>query len=211
VSTASFERPPDATLSAYSAASDTAGSARNIGRFLRRASFRWDVYYEWRRRIKGPPALPAGRIERVLVLCQGNVCRSPFAAEWLRQRLPSLQIRSAGLRATEDGDPDAMTQDVAHDFRVALTGHRTRRASTDDLRWAQLILAMQGHHLPAIGSLDSAARPRTRLLGDYLSASPYGIPDPWGRGELALRATFERIVLAGERLAHQLEQPLAAD
>ena len=35
---------------------------------------------------------------KILVLCQGNICRSPVAEAMLRQQLPDKQIQSAGLR-----------------------------------------------------------------------------------------------------------------
>ena len=37
--------------------------------------------------------------ERILVVCTGNICRSPAAEAFLKQRLPERHISSAGLGA----------------------------------------------------------------------------------------------------------------
>jgi protein-tyrosine phosphatase len=178
---------------------------RSVARVLLRAEHRQDLRHEWQRRLRGEPLLPAGPIERILVVCSGNICRSPFAAAWLARSLPGAQLRSAGIRAADGDGPETTACALAQRFGLDLRGHRTRALRADDLAWAQLVLAMEGRHVAPITRCDPRARPRTRLLGHYLDRPPYGIQDPWGRGEESFAATFRRIQSAAEQLARRIE------
>ena len=68
-----------------------------VARTLLQSDLRRDAFYEWRRRLTGEPALPAGPIRTVLLICQGNICRSPFAERCLARYAPDLEVKSAGL------------------------------------------------------------------------------------------------------------------
>ncbi|HVH18406.1 MAG TPA: low molecular weight protein-tyrosine-phosphatase, partial [Myxococcota bacterium] len=140
-----------------------------------------------------------------LVLCHGNICRSPFAAALLPARLPNLEVRSAGLQAA-DGDPaDATAASCAQRRGISLAAHRSARVDAESLAWADLILVMQGAHVAEIASRWPQHRARVRLLGDFLAGPPYLLPDPWGREEQIFEQVFTRVAEAVERLALRIE------
>ena len=66
---------------------------------------------------------------------------------------------------------------------------------------------MQGRHITEIVRRWPQARRKARLLGHYLDQPPFGIADPWGRGDEVFAGTFERISRAVDRLAILLDQP----
>jgi protein-tyrosine phosphatase len=177
---------------------------RALARFVLRAHVRHDALAEWRRRLAGEPALPP-KIDRVLVLCHGNVCRSPFAAALLARRLPQLEVRSAGLAARGGDAADALAARVARRFGVELDAHRTSALDEASAGWADLLLAMQGRHASELERRFRGSGPRVRLLGDFLESPPHAIEHPWGRDEAAFEAVFERIERAVERLASRIE------
>lgn len=170
------------------------------------ARTRADRLYQWRRRLRGEPPLPS-RVEAVLVVCQGNLCRSPFAAALLARRLPGVEVRSAGLRAAEGHPVDAAAVRVAARWGVSLERHRTRPVRQEDMESADLVLVMQGRHAAEVARRWPRSRPRLRLLGDYLSSPPYTIPDPWGRDEALFEAVFARVSAAVDRVAGLLHEP----
>ncbi len=180
--------------------------AHGARRLLRREG-RADALHEWRRRWSGAPPLPAGPIERVLVLCQGNICRSPFAAALLARVAPWLEVRSAGLETSpgKPADPQARTA-AAVRWQIDLDAHRTSCAGQAELSWAQLFLVMQGWQAAEVRRRLREAEPRTRILGHYLDAAPHQIEDPFGQGDAAFLAAFVRI----ERAMAQLVPRLAA-
>jgi protein-tyrosine phosphatase len=184
---------------------------RRIPRWVRRAGrlaldrdARADALHEWQRRLGGEPELPRGPIEKITVVCHGNICRSPFAALLLEREGRGLTVRSAGFAAQAGKPAEPAAVRAAARFGVALDAHAARRLSAEDVAWADLVLAMEGHHVARIAEQGAAAAPRVRLLGDFLSAPPFAIDDPWGRSDEVFAATFERMALAVRRLAARI-------
>lgn len=75
---------------------------------------------------------------RVLVLCHGNICRSPAAALWLSRA--GLEVRQGGLGSTFGRRSPAKVRALFQDG--ALDDHRSREATWEDVRWADFILVM---------------------------------------------------------------------
>ena len=174
-------------------------------RWLRSPQIR-DLLHEWRRRLGGEPVLPAGPVGYVLVVCHGNVARSPVGAALLARRRPQLTVRSAGLEAAEGNPSDDRTIEAARAFGVALQNHRTHRLTGEDVDWSHLILVMEGRQVHALRRRWPRAAAKTRLLGDYLERPPHGIPDPWGGDDERYQMIFRRVEAAVAALAERLEQ-----
>jgi protein-tyrosine phosphatase len=178
---------------------------RSLARIARSAPARHDARYELRRRLRGEPPLPAGALRRVLVLCHGNICRSPFAAALLAKRVPGLEVRSGGLHAGTGNSADPTAVGCAERLGVSLAAHRAQRVDAELLAWADLILVMEGSHAAAISRGWPQFASRVRLLGDYLPDPPHLLPDPWGRPEPVFDRVFARIGSAVDRLVERLE------
>jgi protein-tyrosine phosphatase len=127
---------------------------------------------------------------RVLFVCTGNTCRSPFAAAVARRE--GLDASSAGLEVLQlRASDDAVA--VAREFGIDLGAHTTRRLTDDVLAGADVVVAMSERHATAIG-------PGARVLGG-------GVEDPFGRGLDAYRHTYEQIERAVRSLADELHEP----
>jgi len=153
----------------------------------------------------GEPALPAGPIRSVAVLCAGNLCRSPFAAALLARARPELAVGSFGLAAALGHPADPRAIALAAEWGCDLSVHRTRPLGDPDALGADLVLAMDALQGRAFVRRWPAAAPRLRLLGDFLSARPFAIVDPWSQGDPVWRTTYARIEAAVARLAQRLE------
>jgi len=173
---------------------------RSAARFVRSAESRRNAWHEWRRRRGGPPPLPDGPVGSVLVLCKGNVCRSPYAEAALRRRAPELEVASAGL-AAGGGDPAHPSAiRVAAARGVDLSAHRTRAlAGLADRPW-DLCLVMDGAQSTACARRLPALAGRVRVLGDWLPDPPFGIADPWGLPDEVFERTFQRLDAAVDAL-----------
>jgi protein-tyrosine phosphatase len=178
-----------------------------VARMLLHQDLRQDAFYEWRRRLRGEPALPAGPIRTVLLICQGNICRSPFAERRLARYSPDLEVKSAGLdtRAGSPAAPGAVR--TALRFGVDLGDHAAHSLDREPelLRWADLIVGMQGRHSTQLSRNWGISPEKVRLLGDFLSSPPHAIPDPWGESDAVFAAAFDRIEGAVQRLAAVLQ------
>jgi low molecular weight protein-tyrosine phosphatase len=185
--------------------SGVTGRLGALARLVRSASARHDAVHEWRRRRRGEPPLPEGRIRRVVVLCHGNICRSPFAEVLLAARVPALEVRSAGLHAGDGNPADPSAIACARRMGVSLAAHRSARVSGELLGWADLILVMQGSHVAALARGWPQVAGRVRLLGDFLAAPPHALPDPWGEADEVFDRVFASVRAAVERLAARIE------
>lgn len=177
---------------------------RVVARVLRSTNDRQDLVSELRRRRRGEPELPRGPIEKVMVICQGNICRSPFAERQLATRCPQLQVRSAGLKAREGDPAQPGALRIGPEFGIDLANHAAHRLDEADVEWADLIIGMQGWHEAWIRQRWPAGRTKVRLLGDFLPSAPHAVDDPWGGTDELFRVIFEKISRANERLSELL-------
>jgi len=85
-------------------------------------------------------------MQHILVLCIGNICRSPIAHVLLARELPDRIVLSAGLGAMvgEPADPHSVA--VVADAGLDLGEHRAQQVNRALCQWADLILVMEEHH-----------------------------------------------------------------
>lgn len=179
---------------------------RASARLVRSAEAREDARHELRRRMRGEPALPEGPLRHLLVLCHGNICRSPFAETLLAARLPAREVRSAGLHAGDGNPADPSAIACAQRMGISLAGHRSARVGAELLGWADLVLVMQGSHAAEIARRWPQCSGRVRLLGDFLPAPPHALPDPYGHDAPVFDRVFARLRTAVDALAARVEE-----
>ena len=137
--------------------------------------------------------LISGPLE-VLMVCTGNICRSPMAQGLLTQRLPPrlgprVRVSSAGTDALVDrpAEPHACT--VMAEWGVDISGHRARQCDPQMIRRAALVLTMTHDHQGSILQNSPGSGPKLRLLGKFgPDRFQPEIPDPYGQGIYAYRA-----------------------
>ena len=126
--------------------------------------------------------LPRG-VSRVLVLCKGNICRSPFAAELLTKRATDrhipLEVRSAGLDITPGHDAHPYAKTISREYAVDLDLHRTTPVTIDLVWWADLVLVMEPEHVVQLRAFTREGRSKTFLLGHFASRAATVIRDPY--------------------------------
>ncbi|EMO6899524.1 arsenate reductase/protein-tyrosine-phosphatase family protein [Pluralibacter gergoviae] len=129
--------------------------------------------------------------DSILVLCTGNVCRSPIAERLLRNALKNKKIDSAGLGALIDNPADPAAVKVAAKHGLSLDGHMGRKFSSSMAREYDLILVMDKEHLAKISQVAPEARGKTMLLGHWLNQAE--IPDPYKKSDEAFDYVYKII------------------
>lgn len=136
---------------------------------------------------------------RVLMVCMGNICRSPTAQGVLEKRAADaglgarVQVDSAGTHGYHVGaPPDARSQAHAARRGVDLSGQRARQLSARDFEAFDLILVMDGPNERAAKALRPPhSRAQLRRLTDYCTRHvAKEVPDPYYGGE----AGFEHVL-----------------
>ncbi|HEY2814957.1 MAG TPA: hypothetical protein VGJ03_15935 [Acidimicrobiales bacterium] len=107
----------------------------------------------------------------MLVLCTGNICRSPMAEGLLRRRLSErgvvATVASAGLSLVDrPATPDAVA--AASAYGVDISPHRSRIMSAALVRDADLIVAMERLHAREVFMLDRTAAERCFTLKELV-------------------------------------------
>ena len=132
--------------------------------------------------------MSAARRFRILMVCLGNICRSPTAEGVLRrllkQEAPGLDVDvdSAGTADYHIGEPpDSRSQRAAMSRGVDLSSLRARQIALRDFADFDLILAMDRDNLRALEALRPAgSRARVQLFMEYASSlSRPEVPDPY--------------------------------
>lgn len=85
----------------------------------------------------------------VLFICTGNTCRSPMAAALLKQKMPDLHIKSAGIFAHENSAPNRHAVRALYEYDIQLD-HQSSEVNEKLLEWADLVLTMTENHVQSL-------------------------------------------------------------
>ena len=127
----------------------------------------------------------------VLVVCVGNICRSPMAEAMFRQRAidTGVTFSSAGTNAMLSSTMDPLAQAVLQVNGVPAHKHRSRQIDRQMLHDADLILLMEHRQAQSVLKLAPEVRGKTFLIGKWQQEME--IADPYRRPQLAFEQTYE--------------------
>ena len=142
------------------------------------------------------------RPRRILVVCHGNICRSPYLQAVLQRALTGTAVSSAGFFGSDRAVPQ-IALSLSAKRGLDLSGHRSRPLTTPTVRSADLVIVMdsgQAHHLARMFPIDRA---RIVIAGDLdpRSCASRGITDPWNRSGDVFESSFDRLDRCAQTLA----------
>lgn len=115
----------------------------------------------------------------ILVVCVGNICRSPVGERLLQASLPDLRISSAGIAAVTGHGAETVSAEIAARHGLSLDGHVARQFTPEIGAAHDLILVMEQGHQRFIARAAPALEERCLLFDRWTRAK--GIPDPFRR------------------------------
>lgn len=150
--------------------------------------------------------------KKVLLVCMGNICRSPMAEGLVRHkaRLRGIPVGtdSAGTIDHHTGEaPDPRAQQCMRDHGIDIGDLRARQIRPSDFHQFDVLLAMDEDNLRGLLRIapDRELARKARLMMDFAPDLPHEVPDPWYGGPEGFEKVYRMLDEACERLLDELE------
>lgn len=148
---------------------------------------------------------------KILMVCLGNICRSPLAEGILQSKVhpDKVQVDSAGTAAYHIGNlPDPRSIDVARKYGIDLTYQRARQFSVNDFDAFDLIYAMDESNyqniLALVRNSDDELKVKM-ILNETNPNSNHSVPDPYYGGVDGFENVYRMLDEACEVIADKVQ------
>lgn len=129
-------------------------------------------------------------VERLVFVCKGNICRSPYASA--RARSLGLRAVSFGLTAVEGALADPAASRNALFRGLDLSTHRSTSMDRLSVATGDLVVVFEPAHLTLVRRI-CTGRISPTLLGVWAQPIRPYIHDPYGRGDRYFQQCFALI------------------
>jgi protein-tyrosine phosphatase len=144
----------------------------------------------------------------ILMVCLGNICRSPLAEGILQRKAAEAgldwEVDSAGTNGYHIGEaPHPLSQKVARMNGIDISGQRARKFMADDFRRFDKIYAMAGdvvHEMRRIAGRQFDASKVELLMNEVSPGRNQDVPDPWSGPESGYHEVYRMIDEAADRI-----------
>ncbi|MFH7410960.1 low molecular weight protein-tyrosine-phosphatase [Acinetobacter variabilis] len=130
------------------------------------------------------------KINNILVVCIGNICRSPMAEYFLKQEYPHLNIESAGISGLIGHVADEKAILCMQRFGIDMSPHVAKKLNAELIKKADLILVMSQNQQKHIEQTWPFAKGKTFRLGHWQSKN---IADPYQHDQTVFDETCRLI------------------
>lgn len=147
-----------------------------------------------------------GRPRTLLVVCAGNVCRSPYLEAVLKRDLPNARIASAGFVRFDRPVPGYALA-VSAKRGIDLSSFRSNTLLPHRARTADLIVVMEEEQARYLTAYAGVQRGRIIIAGDLdpMTSPTRSIEDPWNKSMDVFESTFNRLDRCGATLTQLLK------
>ena len=147
---------------------------------------------------------------KILMVCLGNICRSPLAEGILQSKLPedSFIIDSAGTSNYHIGEkPDKRSIAIARHYGIDIGNQRGRQFTSLDFERFDHIYAMDNSNYRNILALARNDKDKTKvklILNESLPNENLDVPDPYYGGDSGFDNVFKMLDEACQIIANRL-------
>ena len=144
-------------------------------------------------------------INNILIICVGNICRSPMAESMLqfkaKQRGMQANVISAGIAACQGKPAHKYTNQILKEYGLDASNHVAMQVNRDLMNWADLVLVMENGHKQHLESKYLESRGKVYRLGEWLGKE---IEDPIGKPVEMFEDAFKTMHYAAEAWMNRL-------
>ena len=136
---------------------------------------------------------------KILMVCLGNICRSPLAEGIMKSKVNTVEVEvdSAGTAAYHVGNlPDKRSIAVAKKYGIDITDQRARQFKVSDFDTFDLIFAMDKSNLQNILALsrNNTDEAKVRLiLNESTPGENNSVPDPYYGGDQGFENVYQML------------------
>jgi protein-tyrosine phosphatase len=149
---------------------------------------RWSIPRNLRQSLE---SIDPESVDRIVFVCKGNVCRSPYAEASLRSM--GFNTTSCGLDVQVVSPPPETAVVVARERGVDVAGHQSRSIHSLVLGPADCLVAMSVEHLSQLSEYGRTSGSQVTLLGIWCKKARLRIRDPFGCDEKSFVESFDLI------------------
>ncbi|WP_313205998.1 low molecular weight protein-tyrosine-phosphatase [Psychrobacter faecalis] len=139
--------------------------------------------------------------DNILVVCVGNICRSPMAEALLKQRYPHKNIDSAGVGALVGHSADPAALEIMAGQEIDITNHVAKQIDEGLAKKADLIFTMSDSQTKWIEERWPFCRGKTFKLGHWQDKD---IADPYKHEMSAFQTAYQDIVVSLEQWSDKI-------
>ncbi|NND64051.1 MAG: low molecular weight phosphotyrosine protein phosphatase [Flavobacteriaceae bacterium] len=147
---------------------------------------------------------------KVLMVCLGNICRSPLAEGILKSKVDStkVEVDSAGTGGWHAGElPDPRSIAVANKNGLDITYQRARKFSPYDFELYDHIYVMDNSNFRDVTQLAQSEEEKAKvqlILDEIFPGENVDVPDPYYGGENGFDSVYDMLEQACEQIAARL-------
>lgn len=136
---------------------------------------------------------------KVLMVCLGNICRSPLAEGILASKVVGLNVEvdSAGTAAYHVGNlPDVRSIEIARKKGIDITNQSARQIKSIDLEIFDYIYAMDETNYKNILALATTAQQKAKvfmIMNELLPNENVSVPDPYYGGDDGFKNVYDML------------------
>jgi protein-tyrosine phosphatase len=148
-------------------------------------------------------------MKKVLMVCLGNICRSPLAEGILQSKVPqeSFFVDSAGTAAYHVGNfPDERSIAVAEKYGIDITQQKARKFTLQDFSDFDIIYAMDKsnyQNIISLASSDEAIGKVKMILNETQPDKNLSVPDPYYGGDSGFEEVYKMLNEACDNIANK--------
>ena len=148
---------------------------------------------------------------KILMVCLGNICRSPLAEGILAHKIKQLCVKvdSAGTAAYHIAElPDKRSIEIADKYNINLRNQRARQFSPADFDKFDIIYAMDTNNLAHLISLTETEEERNKIkliLNEINPGAGESVPDPYYGGENGFQNVYNMLNKACDKIVQNIE------
>ena len=136
----------------------------------------------------------APRPRKILVVCQGNICRSPYLQAVLQRALPDLTVVSAGFFGSDRAVPEIQVA-LGAKRGVDFSRYRSRPLTPSTVGTADLVIVMDSYQARRLAGFFPINPARIVVAGDLDPRfdAKREINDPWNQSSDVFESSFDRL------------------